>query len=232
VTANYTAQQLVSSRGEVSILLDENLNSKLNEYGVVVDDLNIINWDFTEEYISAIEAKQVAEQNLIRPARAGAGARHRQHRSTEAGYCSAGGGRQDSSARGRNCGKQQNHCGIAQRILIRYELLQKWDGQLPKSPEAQAPSPTSAGCFSNQTTQAKQKRRGFPSLCLFSVLELECLLCEERRDRFFLRPAAVDQPRAERAATVVAAVSMSSTRWQGRHPSRPYNMLQIRQRRF
>ena len=66
VTANYTAQQLVSQRNDVSILLDESLNTKLNEYGIVIDDLNIINWDFSEEYISAIEAKQVAEQNLIK----------------------------------------------------------------------------------------------------------------------------------------------------------------------
>ena len=43
VTANYTAQQLVSSRGDVSVLLDDNLNAKLNEYGIIVDDLNIIN---------------------------------------------------------------------------------------------------------------------------------------------------------------------------------------------
>ena len=66
VTANYTAVELVGSRSDVSILLDEGLNDKLNIYGIYINELNIINWDFSEEYISAIEAKQVAEQNLIK----------------------------------------------------------------------------------------------------------------------------------------------------------------------
>lgn len=66
VTAKYTAVELVSSRQEVSILLDQGINEKLNEYGIYINELNIINWDFSAEYISAIEAKQVAEQNLIK----------------------------------------------------------------------------------------------------------------------------------------------------------------------
>lgn len=68
VTAKYTAVELVSSRAEVSMLLDEGLNEKLNSYGIFINELNIINWDFSVEYINAVEAKQVAEQNLIRPA--------------------------------------------------------------------------------------------------------------------------------------------------------------------
>ena len=66
VTAKYTAVELVSSRAEVSMLLDEGLNEKLNNYGIFINELNIINWDFSEEYINAVEAKQVAEQNLIK----------------------------------------------------------------------------------------------------------------------------------------------------------------------
>ena len=66
VTAKYTAVELVSSRAEVSMLLDDGLNEKLNNYGIFINELNIINWDFSEEYINAVEAKQVAEQNLIK----------------------------------------------------------------------------------------------------------------------------------------------------------------------
>lgn len=133
VTANYTAQQLVSSRGEVSILLDENLNSKLNEYGVVVDDLNIINWDFTEEYISAIEAKQVAEQNLIKT-------RTEQEQAlvianTEAQKQVIAAQAEADKIRLLADATAESNKTIAESlsdILIRYELLQKWDGQLPK----------------------------------------------------------------------------------------------------
>lgn len=66
VVAQYTASDLVSSRSEVSVQLDSELNEKLNARGIYVEDLNIIDWDFSPEYIAAVEAKQVAEQNLIK----------------------------------------------------------------------------------------------------------------------------------------------------------------------
>lgn len=66
VVSEYTASDLVASRGAVSVKLDEALNTKLYDRGIMIEDINIINWDFSEEYIQAIEDKQVAEQNLIR----------------------------------------------------------------------------------------------------------------------------------------------------------------------
>ena len=133
VTANYTAQQLVSSRGDVSVLLDDNLNAKLNEYGIIVDDLHIINWDFTEEYISAIEAKQVAEQNLIKT-------RTEQEQAlvianTEAQKQVIAAQAEADKIRLLADATAESNRTIAESlsdILIRYETLQKWDGQLPK----------------------------------------------------------------------------------------------------
>ena len=66
VVAKYTASDLVASRSEVSVMLDEELNGKLNARGIFIEDLNIIDWVFSAEYIAAVEAKQVAEQNLIK----------------------------------------------------------------------------------------------------------------------------------------------------------------------
>lgn len=133
VTANYTAQQLVSSRGEVSLLLDENLNTKLNEYGILVDDLNIINWDFSEEFITAIESKQVAEQNLIKT-------RTEQEQAlvianTEAQKQVIAAQAEADKIKLLADATADSNQTIAQSlsdILIRYETLQKWDGQLPK----------------------------------------------------------------------------------------------------
>ncbi|MCE5188868.1 MAG: prohibitin family protein [Eubacteriales bacterium] len=133
VTANYTAQELVSNRGDVSILLDESLNSKLNEYGVMVDDLNIINWDFSEEYINAIEAKQVAEQNLIKT-------RTEQEQALVIANTEAQ--KQVIAAQAEadkitlladaTADSNQTIAASLSDMLIRYETLQKWDGQLPK----------------------------------------------------------------------------------------------------
>lgn len=133
VTANYTAQQLVSSRGEVSVLLDDNLNAKLNEYGIVVDDLNIINWDFTEEYISAIEAKQVAEQNLIKT-------RTEQEQAlvianTEAQKQVIAAQAEADKIKLLADATAESNSTITEsltEILLRYQTIQKWDGQLPK----------------------------------------------------------------------------------------------------
>ena len=133
VTANYTAQQLVSSRGDVSLLLDENLNTKLNEYGILVDDLNIINWDFSEEFITAIEAKQVAEQNLIKT-------RTEQEQAlvianTEAQKQVIAAQAEADKIKLLADATASSNTTIASSltdILIRYETLQKWDGQLPK----------------------------------------------------------------------------------------------------
>ena len=38
----------------------------MQEYGILIDKFNIINFDFSEEFNAAIEQKQVAEQNKLR----------------------------------------------------------------------------------------------------------------------------------------------------------------------
>lgn len=133
VTAQYTAQQLVGSRGDVSIQLDESLNAKLNEYGIFVDDLNIINWDFSEEYITAIEAKQVAEQNLIKT-------RTEQEQAlvianTEAQkQVIAAQAEADKIKLLAEANAESNNIITASLndMLIKFETIQKWDGALPK----------------------------------------------------------------------------------------------------
>lgn len=133
VTANYTAQQLVSSRGDVSILLDENLNSKLNEYGILVDDLNIINWDFTEEYISAIEAKQVAEQNLIKTRTEQEQALVIANTEAQKQVIAAQAEADKIKLLADATAESNNTIALSlSDLFLRYETLQKWDGQLPK----------------------------------------------------------------------------------------------------
>lgn len=65
VCAQYTAEELISKRGESSDKMKEELNVKLSALtnnGIIVTDFNIIDFDFSEEFISAVESKQVAEQ--------------------------------------------------------------------------------------------------------------------------------------------------------------------------
>ena len=62
VCAQYTAEELISKRGESSDKMRDELGSKLSEMGIVVTDFNIIDFDFSNEFIEAVESKQVAEQ--------------------------------------------------------------------------------------------------------------------------------------------------------------------------
>ena len=66
ITAKYTAEESVTNRALISDGLVSGLNEKLNEIGLYVTDVNIINFDFSEAFITAIEEKQVAQQKLLK----------------------------------------------------------------------------------------------------------------------------------------------------------------------
>lgn len=66
ITANYTAEESVTNRAIISEGLVKGLNEKLNADGLYVTDVNILNFDFSEAFINAIEEKQVAQQQLLK----------------------------------------------------------------------------------------------------------------------------------------------------------------------
>ena len=66
ITATYTAEETVTNRALISDGLVTGLNEKLNNIGLYVTDVNIIDFDFSEAFITAIEEKQVAQQQLLK----------------------------------------------------------------------------------------------------------------------------------------------------------------------
>lgn len=66
IMAGYTAEQSITNRNVISAALLDELNEKLSESGIYVSDINIIDFDFSDVYVAAIEAKQVAEQEKLR----------------------------------------------------------------------------------------------------------------------------------------------------------------------
>ena len=65
VTSKYTAEELITKRSEVSFESMKELESKVKKYGLVIDNFNITNFNFSEEFNKAIEEKQVAEQKVL-----------------------------------------------------------------------------------------------------------------------------------------------------------------------
>lgn len=65
ITARYTAEQLITKRQEVKDKIDVALKDRLLKYNMVVDAISITNFDFSESFNAAIEAKVTTEQNAL-----------------------------------------------------------------------------------------------------------------------------------------------------------------------
>ncbi|MNH94252.1 FtsH protease regulator HflC [compost metagenome] len=66
VTAQYTAEELIAKRSEVSTKVKEVLAAKLGIYNMLLDEINITEFKFSEEFDRAIEQKQIAEQQALK----------------------------------------------------------------------------------------------------------------------------------------------------------------------
>ena len=66
VTATFTAEELITRRPEVRADIQEALRERLANYYLMVDDFNIVNFQFSEEFDRAIEAKVTAEQQMLK----------------------------------------------------------------------------------------------------------------------------------------------------------------------
>lgn len=62
--AKYNAEEITVNRGEVSQSCLKAIQNKVEKYGIVIEDFNLTDFSFSEEYTKAIEDKQVAQQNL------------------------------------------------------------------------------------------------------------------------------------------------------------------------
>lgn len=62
-TAQFTAEELITKREKVKQIALAELKERLTKYNIIVDDFNIVDFDFSPDFNNAIEQKQVAQQN-------------------------------------------------------------------------------------------------------------------------------------------------------------------------
>lgn len=132
-TAKYNAEQLITDRESVSNEVKTALDSKLNAYGIYIEKFNIVNFDFSAEFNTAIEAKQVAEQNLLKTKTEQEQAKVIANTEAEKKVIAA-------KAEAEAILKQAQAQADANKLLeeslsnkvIAYEQIQKWDGVMPK----------------------------------------------------------------------------------------------------
>lgn len=132
VSAKYTAEDLIAKRAQVSKEIKETLESKVSEYGITIEKLNIINFDFSQEFNSAIEAKQIAEQNLLKT---------KTEQEQQIVIAEAEAKKKIIAAQAEAdaiTAKAEAQAKANQLLtkslndtLVEYEKIQKWDGKLP-----------------------------------------------------------------------------------------------------
>jgi regulator of protease activity HflC (stomatin/prohibitin superfamily) len=61
-TAKKTAEEIITRRTDLKAEIDNGLKTRLVDYGVIVDDISLVDFAFSPEFNKAIERKQIAEQ--------------------------------------------------------------------------------------------------------------------------------------------------------------------------
>ncbi len=105
-SAKFSAQELITNRAEVKSEAFKAIKDRLNKYGIVVDDLSIVDFKFSDTFTKAIEEKQVAQQNA-----------ERAKFNLEAA-------RVDAEA-------QQAQAATLSPLYLQKQAIDKWDGKMP-----------------------------------------------------------------------------------------------------
>lgn len=133
VSAKYTAEQLITERNKVGDEIKAQLESKVSDYGIQIEKFNIVNFDFSAEFNNAIEAKQVAEQNLLKTKteqeEAIVVAEADAKKKVIAAEAEADAIKKKADAQAdanKELAKSLNE------NLIKYQAVEKWDGVMPK----------------------------------------------------------------------------------------------------
>uniref|UniRef100_A0A0P4W094 Prohibitin n=1 Tax=Scylla olivacea TaxID=85551 RepID=A0A0P4W094_SCYOL len=66
VVAKFNAAQLITMRQEVSLMIRRDLTQRAEDFNIILDDVSITELSFGREYTSAVESKQVAQQEAQR----------------------------------------------------------------------------------------------------------------------------------------------------------------------
>lgn len=128
-TAQFTAEELITRRPEVSDLIHQVLSGRLTPRGVIVENVSITDFNFSPEFARAIEAKQVAEQDALRATRELERARIEAQQQVARAEAEAASRLEVARAEAealRMLGE------VISPELLQLRFLERWDGVLPR----------------------------------------------------------------------------------------------------
>jgi len=117
VTAKYTAEELITKRAIVSSEMEKEISQKINPYGLNIEVFNIIDFDFSEEFSKAIEAKQTAQQQALKAEQDLARIKVEASQTVE-------------KAKAESEAYQLKNQQLTDKVIM-MEFVEKWDGKLP-----------------------------------------------------------------------------------------------------
>ena len=118
VTAQFTAEELITRRAEVSIEIKNALSERLRVHNIVVDEVSIVDFSFSRVFNDAIEAKQTAEQAALKAER-------------DLDRIKIEAEQKITSARAEAEGQRLQRETITP-ALLQLRAIEKWDGHLPQ----------------------------------------------------------------------------------------------------
>lgn len=124
VTAKYAAEDLIAKRDVVANEIRDLLTKRMARYDLVVHDINIVNFKFSDAFNQSIEAKQVAQQQALKAEN------DLKRIQIEAQQTIA---QAQAEAESLKLKKQEVTPDLIalKQIEVQQEAIQKWDGKLP-----------------------------------------------------------------------------------------------------
>ncbi|AZK47275.1 prohibitin family protein [Paenibacillus lentus] len=124
VTARYPAEDLIAKRDVVAGEISEHLTTRMAKYDLIVNEINIVNFKFSEAFDTSIEAKQVAQQQALKAEN------DLKRIEIEAKQKIA---QAQAEAESLKLKKQEVTPELVQlkQIEVQEKALEKWDGRLP-----------------------------------------------------------------------------------------------------
>jgi regulator of protease activity HflC (stomatin/prohibitin superfamily) len=128
-TAQFNAEELITQRETVKERAREFLRTRLGNFHVIVEELNIVTFEFSRAFNDAIEAKQVAAQRVLQAENERAKARV----DAETRVIAAQGDASAVLVRAKAAAEaQQTQRATLSDLYVQFLAVDKWDGKLPQ----------------------------------------------------------------------------------------------------
>jgi regulator of protease activity HflC (stomatin/prohibitin superfamily) len=144
-TAQFTAEELITQREEVKNRARGFLRERLGAFHVIVDELNIVTFEFSRAFNDAIEAKQVAAQRVQQSVNE----QQRAKVDADTRVIAAQGDAQAVLTRAKAAAEaQQLQRATLSDLYVQFLAVDKWDGKMPQvtgggaTPFITLPTPT------------------------------------------------------------------------------------------